>query len=469
MRKGFLFDLNKCVGCQACVVACQIENHGVSSEPWREIDTYNSFQHPALPMFHFSLACNHCQDPLCLIHCPARAYKKDAVHQTVDHREDRCIGCRYCTWACPYDAPKFILAKGVVEKCTLCKERILDGRKPNCANLCPTGALDFGDIDEEGIADVPGFIDKGIRPGIKIIPLRKNRHSHPNIPSLSLPQTELYASLENVGKQKVTLKEEWSLVLFTLLVALLFGVVASALVRPIAVDPFVFVAVGVAGMMLSAIHLGKKLRAWRAILNVRSSWLSREIVGYSSFLLFSCLSMSFFPTEAMVIVSALLGLVTLICIDMVYAVTEKRPMPGMSSASVTLTGLLFFSVMSEIHWMFIIVLAWKFALYSMDLFRSRSRGYIRVVLSTTRIVVGFVLPLLLGAAQGVSMVAGIFILAAEIINRAEFYLDLEIITPRKQIEKELLKTLGWQSHSIRKGRLTDYRGRDKRAQTESGS
>jgi hypothetical protein len=179
--------------------------------------------------------------------------------------------------------------------------------------------------------------------------------------------------------------------------------------------------------------------------------------------------MSFFPTEAMVIVSALLGLVTLICIDMVYAVTEKRPMPGLSSASVMLTGLLFFSVMSEIHWMFIIVLAWKFALYSMDLFRSRSRGYLRVVLSTTRIVVGFVLPLLLGAAQGVSMVAGIFILAAEIINRVEFYLDLEIITPRKQIEKELLKTLGWQSRLIGKGRLTDYRGHDKRAQAEIGS
>jgi len=66
-------------------------------------------------------------------------------------------------------------------------------------------------------------------------------------------------------------------------------------------------------------------------------------------------------------------------------------------------------------------------------------------------------------------VAGIFILAAEIINRVEFYLDLEIITPRKQIEKELLKTLGWQSHSIGKGRLRDYRGHDKRAQTEIGS
>lgn len=458
MRKGFLFDLNKCVGCQACVVACQIENQGVSSEPWREINTYNSFQHPALPMFHFSLACNHCKDPLCLVHCPARAYKKDAVHQTVDHQEDRCIGCRYCTWACPYDAPKFIHAKGVVEKCTLCKERILDGRKPNCANLCPTGALDFGDIDEEGVMDVPGFIDKGIRPGIKIIPLRKNRLRHPNLPSLSLQQTQLYAALENVGTKKVTLKEEWSLVLFTLLVALLFGVVASALFRPIAVDPFGFIAVGVVGMMLSMIHLGKKLRAWRAILNVRSSWLSREIVAYFSFLLLSGLSLSFFPTETMGIVSTLLGLVTLICIDMVYAVTENRPMPGLNSASVMLTGLLFFSVISESRWMFLIVLASKFVLYSRDLLRSRSSGSSRIVLSTIRIVVGFVLPLLLVAVQGVSMVAGIFILVAEIINRVEFYLDLEIITPRKQIGKDLLKTLGWQSLAVQKGRPMDFRG-----------
>lgn len=68
------------------------------------------------------------------------------------------------------------------------------------------------------------------------------------------------------------------------------------------------------------------------------------------------------------------------------------------------------------------------------------------------------LPLLLVAVQGVSMVAGIFILVAEIINRVEFYLDLEIITPRKQIGKDLLKTLGWQSLAVQKGRPMDFRG-----------
>jgi len=108
MNNGFIFDLNKCVGCHACGVACKIENGKEQHHPWREISTFNSFQHPQLPVFHYSMACNHCEDAPCMISCPALAYSKDDNLNTITFNADKCIGCTYCTWACPYDAPKYI-------------------------------------------------------------------------------------------------------------------------------------------------------------------------------------------------------------------------------------------------------------------------------------------------------------------------------------------------------------------------
>ncbi len=81
---------------------------------------------------------------------------------------NKCIGCTYCTWACPYDAPKFVNSIGLVEKCTLCTNRLNEGFKPACANLCPTGALDFGEITSNDQPRIPGFTEKGIDPGNKI-------------------------------------------------------------------------------------------------------------------------------------------------------------------------------------------------------------------------------------------------------------------------------------------------------------
>ena len=235
MRKGFIFDVNKCVGCQACVIACQIENHSVQSEPWRSVSTFNEFNHPLLPLIHLSLACNHCDIPLCLGQCPTRAYTRNESLGTIDHDADRCIGCRYCTWACPYDAPKFIRARGVIEKCTLCKTRIELGQKPNCANLCPTGALDFADIDEQPISAIPGFVDNGLRPGIKIIPLRQAR-TRSEKPTTTLRQeveSRHRQMLETGTKSKVSLSQEWPLAIFTILSSILVGVIAASLFKSV--------------------------------------------------------------------------------------------------------------------------------------------------------------------------------------------------------------------------------------------
>jgi Fe-S-cluster-containing dehydrogenase component len=442
MRKGFIFDLNKCVGCEACVAACQIENGAEQSNAWRQISTYNAFQHPALPLFHFSLACNHCEDPLCLAGCPTGAYTMDELHHTVDHNDDLCIGCRYCTWMCPYDAPKFISAKGVVEKCTLCKERIVEGRKPNCANLCPTGALDFADIETGLTIDIPGFIDQNIRPGIKILPLRKKSPPIVAVPSLTAAESALYRALQIVDDRKVSLRSEWPLVLFTLLAATLFAIASAALFQPAVIGPTLFLVLGASGLLLSSVHLGKRLKAWRALLNVRTSWLSREIAAYLLFLISSALYMTVLPNDVVRSFSLLFGFITLISIDMVYVVVGRRRWASGQSASALSTGLLFFSLLGHLSGLFALLLAAKAMIYIRELLHSRTKSLPRLILSAIRITLGFILPLLLFNYQENIALTLVALLVAEAINRTEFYLDLKIITPRRQIEHDLLRDFG---------------------------
>ncbi|HKK80676.1 MAG TPA: 4Fe-4S dicluster domain-containing protein, partial [Prolixibacteraceae bacterium] len=120
----FIYDYNKCVGCHACVVACTNENGFQSPETWRNIHSSNSIHYPQLPLFYLSLACNHCDDAPCLQNCPAHAYSRDEKTGAVIHHPEKCMGCKYCTWACPYDAPKFNPKEGIIEKCTFCNHRI---------------------------------------------------------------------------------------------------------------------------------------------------------------------------------------------------------------------------------------------------------------------------------------------------------------------------------------------------------
>ncbi len=441
MRKGFLFDLNKCVGCQACVLACQIENQGDEHERWRHVSTFNSFRHPDLPLFHFSLACNHCDNPLCLKSCPTRAFTRDAVLRTIDHNQEHCIGCRYCTWACPYDAPKFIRSKGVVEKCTLCKERLGEAKKPSCANLCPTGALDFVEIPEEEAISVPGFVDRNLKPAIKIVGLRKSRLLLPSESALSPPDSAVAEITARREEKKISLDKEWPLMMFTLIVSLLVGLAASWMLGSTTVSPLVLIGFGVISMVLSLTHLGVKSRAWRSILNVRSSWLSREIAALIVFLISLTLYSTALPTIWLSAFTLLVGIIVLVSVDMVYMVAENKPIPGMNSASTLLTGILVLSLASESAWLFVAVSLWKCVLYVREAIHLQHTGTIRRAASIVRILTGFVIPILLIVYVGNYVLAALSVAAAELIGRAEFYDRLVITTPRTQIQKEFQRQL----------------------------
>lgn len=163
---GFLLDLNRCVGCGACVLACRIENDLPEGVAWRRILTLNLRRAGSGPTYHFSLACHHCDDPPCARGCPSGALTKrpDGI---VFLNEDLCLGCRYCEMACPFGAPAFDSVAKVMTKCHLCAPRQARGLPPACTQACPTGALrcapDLADAPDpfEAPTRVPGFRDVG--------------------------------------------------------------------------------------------------------------------------------------------------------------------------------------------------------------------------------------------------------------------------------------------------------------------
>jgi len=168
-KVAILFDAFKCTGCRGCQVACKqwwdlpaevTHNTGsyqnpprVSANTWllmefREVDDGDGGGRWAFRRY----ACMHCLHPACVSACPVGALHKTEEGPVLYHA-DRCIGCRYCMIACPFDVPTFQWNKGlfegaVIQKCRFCSDRISAGLEPACVHTCPTGALEFGERDE---------------------------------------------------------------------------------------------------------------------------------------------------------------------------------------------------------------------------------------------------------------------------------------------------------------------------------
>jgi anaerobic dimethyl sulfoxide reductase subunit B (iron-sulfur subunit) len=144
---SFLVDATRCVNCKTCEIACQDFNR-VPGVRLRRVRTFEHGSFPAVTAYNFSMSCNHCTEPLCVKYCPAGAYTKRAQDGIVVHDPDRCIGCRYCTWVCPYGAPQYDVAAGHVRKCNLCLDELDAGREPACVSACPLRAIELVSLDE---------------------------------------------------------------------------------------------------------------------------------------------------------------------------------------------------------------------------------------------------------------------------------------------------------------------------------
>lgn len=145
---GFFVDTTRCTNCRTCEIACKDFNDAAAGQRIRRVRTFEGGEFPKVFAYNISMSCNHCEDPICVKNCPARAYTKRVSDGIVVHDPERCIGCRYCTWLCPYGAPQYDPKAGRVKKCNLCLEEIGRGGSPICVTACPMRAIEVKALDE---------------------------------------------------------------------------------------------------------------------------------------------------------------------------------------------------------------------------------------------------------------------------------------------------------------------------------
>jgi sulfite dehydrogenase (quinone) subunit SoeB len=208
-KLGLVIDLDICVGCHACATSCKEWNTQGYSAPLTDRDPYGSdpsgpwlnrvhsyevlaseSQDTGSRIVHFPRSCLHCEEPACVTVCPTGASYKRAEDGIVLVDPDTCIGCKLCSWACPYGAREYDYDHGVMKKCTLCIDRIYnenlvpEDREPACVRACPTGARFFGDLgDPESsvsqlVAERGGYDllpETGFKPVNKYLPPRPRR------------------------------------------------------------------------------------------------------------------------------------------------------------------------------------------------------------------------------------------------------------------------------------------------------
>lgn len=337
---AFDVDLDRCSGCKACVAACHALNGLDDSEAWREVGLIvgGPGSRPGLPVLqHVTASCHHCLDPACLNACPVDAYEKDPVTGIVRHLDDQCIGCQYCTLACPYDAPKFHAGKGIVRKCDMCHDRLHAGEAPACVQACPHEAIRIRVVDVSEVQArtasgdfLPGAFDPAHTQPTTRYRWPTRRHADRARPVYENPLRPEHAHTPLIVMLVLTQLSVGGLLVELLArLALRDGGVGAPLHLPLCL------AFGLAGLGASLLHLGRPLYAYRAILGVTHSWLSREVLAFG---LFAKLALAFtalewigpvrlgvpaFLPDALLTATVATGLVALACSVMVYHAVRR--------------------------------------------------------------------------------------------------------------------------------------------------
>ncbi len=440
MKSVFIFDINKCVACEACVVACALENGITQTELlYRNIHTFNTLQHPAKPVFFHSLACNHCNDAPCLKNCPALAYSIDNETGAVIHNPEKCIGCKYCTWTCPYDAPHYNNNKQIVEKCTACNSRLKQGELPKCVSLCPTGALTFEArtaIPED--VSIAGFPKKATFPSIEFVPLRQN-NAIPTIDYSENPVSDLKIlhQITPPPPQKIIAKNEMPLIIFTLMAALVAGAYFSTVFSDFYLSAALFAAGGFLSLLISMLHLGRKERAWRSVLNIKNSWLSREIFFYNAFVFLATADLyNIITIQGLDILTVIIGFFALISIDRVYFMAETGSKINFYSSSVFLTALFTAAVLINNLYAIVLLIIVKVALtiyHNFEKIKKLEKNGLQII--SIRIDLIFSLPIICALIDFEFLRPLILLsfLTGEIIDRYLFYKNLKIASPKNRM------------------------------------
>jgi anaerobic dimethyl sulfoxide reductase subunit B len=145
---GFHYNMSTCIGCRVCQIACKDKNDLKVGALYRRVHDMESGTFPNPRIDHLSLGCNHCAEPKCIKNCPTGALYKQEKDGVVLHDKAKCIGCKMCTWSCPYGAPQYKEEEGKVGKCNLCIDLMEKGQDPACVSACVMRALEVGEIEE---------------------------------------------------------------------------------------------------------------------------------------------------------------------------------------------------------------------------------------------------------------------------------------------------------------------------------
>jgi len=285
---AFQVDLDACTGCKACVTACHRLNglDDDEAETWRSVGLLHGGTSNEPVQQTVTTACHHCVDPACMKGCPVKAYEKDPVTGIVRHLDDQCIGCQYCTLTCPYEVPQFSKRRGIVRKCDMCSDRLAEGEAPACVQACPNEAISIRIVETQQLLEqaqseglLPGTPSSGITvPATqyktrKVMPknllpgdfyaVRPGHQHTPLVIMLVLTQLSAGAFWVDFGLHETG----WS----------------GALGGVRTYHSLVALALGLLAIGASTLHLGRPHLAFRALIGLRTSWLSREALGFALF------------------------------------------------------------------------------------------------------------------------------------------------------------------------------------------
>lgn len=325
----FHLDMENCIGCKCCVVACNEQNGNPADIQWRRVGEIEGGTYPDTMRHYLSMGCNHCLEPTCMTGCPVNAYTKDPLTGIVLHSAERCIGCQYCTWNCSYGVPQFNPERGVVGKCDMCYGRLTDGREPACVSACPEEAIRIEIVNvEEWWRE---YASQANAPGL---PSADDSISTTRITlNPAMPQDMSRVDTAQVEPEH----PHWSLICMTVFTQLAVGAIVSMYVSQALVGASIarvpaaaVVLTAIFALSASTLHLGRPIYAFRALSMWRRSWLSREVLFFSLFataaVAYATLLWIHSPASLAAGLSAsVLGVIAIFCSARLYTVAA-RPM-----------------------------------------------------------------------------------------------------------------------------------------------
>ncbi len=284
---AFEVDLDLCSGCKACVTACHNQNGLEENETWRDVGyLYGTDTNGEYRAQHVTTSCHHCLEPGCMKGCPVNAYEKDGITGIVHHLDDQCIGCQYCTFTCPYDVPKYSPTLGIVRKCNMCSDRLAGGEAPACVQACPTEAIRINIVDNQDVA--------ARNLGVNLI--SGSASSEFTHPTTTFKKKDPLAGVLRSGSNHLRKASpaHTPLIIMLLLTQLSVGMHAMnwffrSLLADISLSSLTITHAvislfsAIIAMGASTFHLGRPLYAFRAIVGLRTSWLSREIILFIAY------------------------------------------------------------------------------------------------------------------------------------------------------------------------------------------